>query len=512
MLNAMLKHYLHIVIACLLTALASFCIVGCRPDHNAEPNINPTDTTLRDSSIIDSTIIDTTRHDTIYDTIPDIPRDPNDTQRNLSYLFDLNDVPIITLTLTENDWNEYLQNFDNNPDNALYVPAAFSMEKGDGRIFYRDSIGLRPRGNTSRRRPEGYAGQPHDKNNPDWHHAHFGLRFTKYTTGQRFFGMDRIVLKWFNNDPAYCREIYCYDLFRRFGVWSAPRASYCRLYIHIEGDPKPAYFGVYEMIEGVRNGYLDDRRKENHIPDAAGNLWKAAYNRQGQADLFNTDKSRMGVADEENVYTYALKTNKTALATAQNELVDFINGMMPLTSGTEQLKTWLEQHIDIDLFLRQLAVNVMVGMWDDYWVNANNYYFYFDSHSRFYFIPYDYDNTLGTSGIMQDSGTQDLLHWGSRDGDRLLVKKVLSIKEFEDTYKQYIKELASSDELFGVQGSQNRIRQFQNLIRPYVANDTGEDMEVYDEPAYWSNQPQYRLLSGSRGTNFFITKISSINF
>ena len=49
-------------------------------------------------------------------------------------------------------------------------------------------------------------------------------------------------------------------------------------------------------------------------------------------------------------------------------------------------------------------------MWDDYWFNKNNFYFYFDSNGKFYFIPYDYDNTLGTSSGM-NSGTQDMLNW-----------------------------------------------------------------------------------------------------
>ena len=506
-------------IAAFIHTFISACVAttffACRPDDITLPTIKTgsdtlqTDTAKVDTTAIDTTRIDTTHNDTIrYDTIPQ----DRSLSHNPGYLFDLSDLPVITLHLTPDDWNTYLANFDNNPHNGLYVPMSFTMQKGDGIVYHRDSVGLRPRGNTSRRRPEGNTGEPHNPTDPDWHHAHFGIRFTEYASGKRFFGMDRIVLKFFNSDPAYCREVYCYDLFRRFGVWSAPRASYCRLYIDIEGDSQPAYFGVYEMIEGVRKGYLDDRQRTGHLPDTEGNLWKAAYNTQGPADLFNTDRSRMGVADEENAYAYSLKTNKTNLYAAQNQLVDFINGMMPLPSGSEQLKAWLTEHIDIDLFLRQLAVNVMVGMWDDYWVNGNNYYFYFDSRNRFYFIPYDYDNTLGTGGIIPDSGTQDLLHWGSRDGDRLLVKKVLSIKEFEDTYKAYIKELAASDELFGATGSMARIRRFQDLIRPYVNNDTGEDMEIADRTATWSNQPHYRLLSNDPHTNFFNVKINSINF
>ncbi|MCF6147173.1 MAG: hypothetical protein E3K37_00765 [Candidatus Kuenenia sp.] len=49
------------------------------------------------------------------------------------------------------------------------------------------------------------------------------------------------------------------------------------------------------------------------------------------------------------------------------------------------------------LFLKFLAVNVLVGSWDGYWVNINNYYLYFDECGMVYFNPYDYDNTLRIS-------------------------------------------------------------------------------------------------------------------
>lgn len=457
---------------------------------------------------------DANEQDSIIVPIPGDDEDNRtpDQKRNLDYLFDIDAVPTITITLTEKDWNQYLTNFDNNPNNRTYVPAQFTFSKGND-TYHRDSVGLRPRGNTSRRRPEGNWWEAHSRSNADWHHAHFGVRFTEYETGERFFGMDRMVLKWFNNDPSYCREVFCYDLFRRFDCWAAPRASYCRLFIYIEGDNTPAYFGVYEMIEGIRNGYLADRRKDGLLPDDEGNVWKAAYNSNGLADLsdFNyTGKSKMGVSDDYTDFSYALKTNKkTGLAAAQQELYNFMENMRPLPSGSAELKTYLEQNMFVDQFLRALAVNVAVGMWDDYWINANNYYFYFTSDHRFLFIPYDYDNTLGTNGLIGNAGTQDPLHWGSRDGDRLLVKKVLSIPEYEDTYKQYLKQIVSDPELMQPNAAIARVKHFQQMIVKYVDNDTHEDTSISDNAAFWGDIG-YKLLtgdnSGNYGSNFFLTK------
>ena len=193
--------------------------------------------------------------------------------------------------------------------------------------------------------------------------------------------------------------------------------------------------------------------------------------------------------------------------------------MRPLSSGSQQLQQYIEQHLDVDVFLRYLAVNVAVGMWDDYWVNANNYYFYFDSSHRFYFIPYDYDNTLGTTkhiNNMKNAGTQDPLNWGSREGNRLLVKKVLSIKAFEDTYKQYLKTIVTSAELMQPDAAMQRIRHFQQMIEDYVSNDTGEDMAIADMPRQDEGEIEYRLLSGDSngadGSNFFRTKAASVKW
>ena len=459
--------------------------------------------------------------DSISFTLPNEPVNPptpvvdmlDGTHQNPDYLYALDTVPEILITVTEANWNQYLSNFDNNPNNDLYVPAKFRYKKGN-RILVRDSVGLRPRGNTSRRRPEGNWGEAHSANG-QWHHAHFGVKFTEYTTGERFFGSDRIILKWFKEDPTYAREVFCYDLMRRFGVWSAPRCTYCRFSIQVEGDPQPVYMGVYELIENPRKGWLKNKKDKGLIADNNGNMWKANWG----ADLSNADQSRMGVEDDYTSYVYDLKLVKSKLEQAKQELADFINGLWSQSSGSAALKTWLEQHMDVDLFLRAMAVEAMVGHWDDFWANQNNYYFYFDSNHKFYYIPFDMDNTLGTgSSSFGNPGTHDLLQWGPVDNNRILIQRVMSVNEYKERYKQYILDLAGCDTLMAANASIARIQAFQNKIRNYVSNDTGEDMNINDYPASWGNYSGYRLLSGGIGdgeyneANYFKTKINSISF
>jgi spore coat protein H len=434
---------------------------------------------------------------------------------NESYLFNLNEVPLITLEFTVEEWNKLLQNYDLNPANDKKVVSKFSFSN-NGSTIELDSIGLRLRGNTSRRRPEGSNGELHNAVNPDWHHSHFALDFSKNRATQRFIGLNKMNLKWFKDDASYCREIYSYDLFRRFGCWNAPRASYCKVSIKIDGDLAPAYFGVYAMVENIDEDFL--MKNQSKWGSATGFLWKGGWSGSNNANFVST--TSIGV---ENVninpslsvyYAYSLKTRKSELAVANAELVQFITDLNTRT-GVD-FKNWISQKMDIPLFLKTYAVNVMLGMWDDYWINGNNFFFYFAPNGKAYFIPYDYDNTLGTSAIVNNSGTQNPLSWGNMS-QRPLITKILAIPEYQTLYKSYITKLASVNyNYFAASKSIPRIQAWQTRISGFVTNDTGEDMIIEDKPATWANQPNYRLLSGNNqggnsGTgNYFWSRTSTI--
>lgn len=432
-------------------------------------------------------------------------------------LFNINEVPDITLEFELKDWNKLLQNYDLNPKNEKKVVSHFKFNV-NGTTIELDSIGLKLRGNTSRRRPEGVIGELHNPANPDWHHCHFGLDFSDYKDGQRFEGLEKLNLKWFKDDATYAREIYSYDLFKRFGCWTAPRASYCKITIKVKGDDKPAYYGVYAMIESVDEVYINSR--QNQWGSTIGFLWKGGWSGYDNANFFSTNS--MGVeevnldASLSKYYAYDLKTRKKELETAKAELTQFIKDLN--SKKGDDFKNWISQKMDVNLFLKTYAANVMLGMWDDYWINGNNFYFYFASNGKGYFIPYDYDNTLGTSLIVPNSGTQNIIAWG-KYYQRPLITKILENPEFLKLYKSYIKELAdSNNDYFDPAKSKTRIQNWHFKIANSIYNDTGDDLFIIDKPADWGNQPNYRLLTGDNqgGTNgeanFFETRIKAITW
>ncbi len=429
-----------------------------------------------------------------------------------SYVFDLNSLPEVYMTISLDEWNRMLAEYDKDNNTKEYFHCDVDM-KLKGENYTVADAGVRLKGNTSRRRPENGNGK-HVKDNADWQHCHFQFNFRKYNKDEEHTirGVRKMYLKWFKDDAAYCREIYCYDLFRRFGVWTAIENCYCRLWVHVEGDKEPAYYGIYEMNETIDDTYL--KMRKDKFGSHKGNLWKCNY---GASLNYDRDKNAsIGESDGSYDPIYEIEElGDDDLIAAKNQLLHFMKQLRDLKG--QQLHDWLEKTIDIELLMRTYAVNVAVGMWDDYWNNTNNFYIYFNStdtqNYKFYLIPYDYDNTLGTShncGVQSDSGRHDPLNWGNSDTSPLLAK-ILQFDDFKKIYIDALNELCSSSGEFYYTTSIARIKGWHAMIEKYVDNDTGEDTKIKDRPAGWGNHSEYRLWeSTDANTNWFRVRAASM--
>lgn len=439
----------------------------------------------------------------------DVPQspEPSEWETSIAEFYDSSIIPEVHIHITENEWNRLLAEYDRDSNTSEYFHCDVNIVR-DGYVSSVQDAGIRLRGNTSRRRPE--SSKRHAVNSADWHHCHFSVNTHKFYEkgGPEFGKISRFDLKWFKDDPSYVREIYCYDLFRRFGVWTAINSIYSRLYLKVDCDSKEAYFGVYELMEHIDEDYLKARSAKFGSP--GGYLWKCRYS-NGIADLTKTDDYLFGVDDNVHSYAYEYKSDPESFSAAKDLMKDFIDKVGSLSGSS--FMSWISSVMDIDLFIRTYAVNVAVGMWDDFWNNGNNYYLYFvprgDSYKVF-FIPFDYDNTLGTSlncGAQSDSGRQDPYKWGRSENN--LMTKILQNSEWKVLYRDYLRQLCLSGGSSSYEAASSRIRAWQEMIRKYVSNDTGEDMSISDRPASWSNHGEYRLLQDG-SDNFFKAKAEAV--
>ena len=381
------------------------------------------------------------------------------------------------------------------------------------------------------------------KPNDHYRQVHFKVDFEEFLEGDEELKMSDcmkgVALK--RMDASCAREIFCYNLFRQNGIWTVPRASHTRVLLNIiedndKDDPTKVTkvdYGVYEMFEEVNKQSLKARESgKNNKADNAwknnkGNLWKCQNDLTDDPDTYK----EMGVEDiriihegeavpaSDNYKAYAdeyggnrigrvwdkymldLKTNKTSLDSAKSEFTSFIKELNALPDVTDNtsiatIKAFYEKWFDVDFFIKTYAVSMICGMDDDYWGNANNYYLYFDTASggsgKLYFIPFDYDNTLGASikgnGIMDNP-----MAWG-RGEDRPLIDKLLLVPEYEQKFKDTLIEVLNN-KYWDYEACSKLFLDWGEMVRPYLNSpDLNFDYVGTNETGYYGWKPYCSLV------------------
>lgn len=397
------------------------------------------------------------------------------------------------LFVTQSEWNRLLVILQNNIKSDQYVKADYIYRHTPGSHTNVDTVkevGFRIRGNTTRRLPY---------KNGEYRRAHFKIKFDKrfdqiegtpeYEIRKKrtFADIEAINLKWGREgdeaDVSQIREIYQYEMMRQAGLY-VPKTTSTHLIINV-GDERIDY-GIYTAIEPI-----DDTFLEHYLGDDAGDLYKCLWKGMGPATLSRASASgtKVGVGDAEISYepSYDLKEGELS----NNSLLNFVNQIGSLSG--DELKVYLDENFDVDRFLRYLAMNVILGMPDDYWGMGNNYYLFFPDKGKITFIPYDYDHGLGGGWTPFEAANANVLTWwdGTGNSYRALMK-VFNYGDYVASYKQYLELFAlSPNAVFDYSDyKQNYFDQLKEMYSPYLINDTGEGQlfEHYNESSYFSSK------------------------
>lgn len=431
----------------------------------------------------------------------------------INYLYDEKVVPKIHVEVTLEEWNNLLKAYDKNKNTNHTIHCNVKYVKGSEITSIKDA-GLRIRGRATRKRPEGKTGEMHKAEGTDWNRCNFQINFRKFVKddAHTVHGARKILLRWNHADPTYVREVFSYDLFRRAGAFTGTNATHCRLYIKVQGDPKETYYGVYSMVEPIDDEYVKVRKEE--FGSSKGNLWKCRHKATLSPDSEYKDSNIGKDNDNGKEYMYELKTNLDDFVTAKAQLNNFITNFNTLEG--KAFKDWIQKACDVRLLLRTYAVNVCLGMWDDYWNNRNNYYIYFNSTNptdyKFYFIPFDYDNSLGncsTRNDNEDQGRHDPFNWGPKD--RPLIWKIIQIDEFRKMYAEELIRVVDNGNIMLPEAATQRVVNWQARIAEYIKNDTGEDCKMEDRPTGGSTHKEYKLATMT-ADNFFHVKQESVHY
>jgi hypothetical protein len=207
----------------------------------------------------------------------------------------------------------------------------------------------------------------------------FRLNFDRFEdvhpeiANQRFYGFKEVTFSSDFDDASRMREALANEIFRDRGV-SAPRVAFYRIVVNT--GTRDESWGLYTLVEDP----ADPAMLASQFGGASGNLYKP----EGPgADWTTFDRDG-----------FEKKTNKAKADFSDiKAAIDALHAKLPAA-------TWranLERHVDVDLFLRWLAVNQVVDNWDAYGRFAHNYYLYADPgrNGRFAWIPWDNNYSFG---------------------------------------------------------------------------------------------------------------------
>ena len=318
------------------------------------------------------------------------------------------EVAVIEIILDQADW-DFILHPDNEASNIEH-PATFIYitEAGSDTVY---NVGFRLRGNTSRG-----AGK-----------KSFKVSMNTFEAGQKWNNLEKLNLNGEHNDPSILRARMVWE-FMRSQEMVAPRYSHIKLYVN------GAYRGLYLNLEHLDENFLA-RRFEN----PSGKLWKCTYpadlqfeGTQGEDYTFNHpwDETRVydltqggtGVDGESMDEDY---NAIAALATILHEV------------STENLPCEIENVFDVSGFLKLVAIEILVGHWDNYFGNMNNYYLYErPEDGKLMMFSYDVDNTLGVQW-WGDYSTQNPFDFSPSDY-RPLYDRLMEVESYRNMLGAFI--------------------------------------------------------------------------
>ncbi|MFQ5665032.1 MAG: CotH kinase family protein [Candidatus Binatia bacterium] len=213
----------------------------------------------------------------------------------------------------------------------------------------------------------------------------FKVKFSEFDPDQRLFGLERLTLNNAKQDPARIKQCLGYELFAAAGV-HAPRCSFAHVRVTTQTGTRD--LGIYANVETIKAAFLD-----RTFGNSNGHLYEGAV---------GADFRPLGMA------IFELKNAKGTSDRSDIRAVAEALGKVP----DAELLAALEPLVNVDQFLTFWTAEALIGHWDGYSGDTNNYFVYRNTDDdRFYFIPWGIDDILGRGNPLRNEGPVAPLRW-----------------------------------------------------------------------------------------------------
>ena len=292
----------------------------------------------------------------------------------------------------------------------------------------------------------------------------FKIKFQHTQEGLEYGSYKRLTLNNGQQDAVRLKTCLAYSLMARAGV----PASRCSLAeVIVNGDS----FGVYANAEPIKKAML-----KRIFGDDTGNLYEGT------------------VADFRKGFT--VKMEKKTLE-AEDDWSDVHELIDILELPDDKLLPALDKVLDIDAFLRFMAAEVLVGHWDGYSGNRNNYFFYKNpTNNKFYFIPWGPDGTfISGRGPFVNADFIPVTVWARGYLARRMHENPLTQKHFQEHLRTMINEVWKTDEILAeinvqeelisskiLETNKDDFNEEMNRLKAYIQSRPGELIQELDGP------------------------------
>ena len=290
----------------------------------------------------------------------------------------------------------------------------------------------------------------------------FKIDFNEYDPEQEFRGLRKLNLQNNVTDESMLREALSYELFREAGI-PCPRVGWAKVSLSVPGLYDREDLGIYSIVEQVDKRFLKAR-----FGSAKGLLLKPS--------TFGTFRY-FGEDWEDYEKAYFPKSEPSEMQ--KQRVIDFAR----LIQLADQ-KTFDEEiydYLDVDVFTRFLAINVLLSNLDSFLGGAQNYYVYLDSGSgKFQVWPWDLDHSFGAFDLVGSPETRRNLsihepHWGSNR----IIERMMKVPRFREGYHRYLERYLGT--LFAKEKIRRQIAEVSAFLRPLVQENGKRELIRFDK-------------------------------
>ncbi|MBE0685928.1 MAG: CotH kinase family protein [Anaerolineaceae bacterium] len=296
-----------------------------------------------------------------------------------------------------------------------------------------------------------------------------------FIDGQEYRNLRQLLLINNIGDPSMLREKLAYEMLAFAGL-PASHVAFVELWIDIIDDDEPInYWGVYTLVERVDNKYLSNRFGRD---SKGGNLYKASHAQRGPMDLIYYGENITDYPTQNGSYAYGKMNN-----IEENDYSDIV-ALCRIVDGTQyanedELVQALESAINVDSFLRYLAVITILDNWDAYPNTGNNYYLFNNLLSKRYeWIPWDMAWGENAQASLFPTSGSELIQRAP------LLDQVFGVEGYRSQYLAYVDLLLRY--WFNTENISEQAERYYDLIAPYWIKATGDK-------AFFGNQPMFPI-------------------